>query len=272
MHKKTFEPGIHDISNDEYHSSEGISRSGIMEYMKSPLHYHHKYLNPEYIIKPSSPDMVFGSAFHCAVLEPSKFKEDYYISQNFDKRTTIGKAGYAKSLIESKGKILIEQSDLDIIKEMHNMLEEDNKASELIRGAQYEKSIYWIDEETGITCKARPDIWHDGFIVDLKTTRDASYRAFSRDFYSMGYALQLGIMHEATKSIGKPITTFIDLAIEKLPPYAFAIYTIDESVLEFGINQFHHYLKLIKESVDKDKWEGYKVQTIMLPAYANLEE
>jgi hypothetical protein len=42
VHKMKFENGIHAITNEQYHSSEGISRSDLMRFKKSPMHFKHK--------------------------------------------------------------------------------------------------------------------------------------------------------------------------------------------------------------------------------------
>lgn len=271
--RKVFIPGIYDISNQEYHDSAGISRSSIKEFAKTPRHYWNKYLNPRYIKQQQSNEMIFGSAFHCYVLEYEKFCSEYFVAENFDKRTKAGKEGYLNMIAISKGKILIERDEMDLITSMEKSIMSDPQAKELIKDAQYEASIYWVDPETQLLCKCRPDILHDNFIVDLKTTKDASPRSFQRDFYNYGYPLQLAMMHEGVKHVlGRNITNFIDLAVEKSDPYLSAIYPIDESALQFGIEQFHFYLRKMKECFDKNEWPGYKVQTISLPSYATIED
>ena len=273
LEKKIYAPGIYDITNEQYHSSAGISRSGVMEFKRSPKHYWYKYLNPNYVSKPQTAAMIFGSALHCYILEPEKFKKEYAISKNFDKRTTAGKQAYAQMLAESAGKMLIDQSDFEIILGMAESVNSDPQAKGLITDAQYEKSIYWTDEETGLLCKCRPDIMHENFIVDLKSTLDASPKAFQRSFYGYGYALQLGMIHEGIKAVtGKSIFNFIDLAVEKDAPFCPAIYPIDEYTLQFGIDEFHYYLLRMKECFDSNQWPSYATQTISLPAYATIGE
>jgi len=271
--RRIYTPGIYDLTNDEYHESAGISRSGIMEFKRSPKHYWYKYLNADYLKKESSKEMIFGSALHCYILEPERFDNEYYITQNWDRRTKEGKSNYAKMLIESAGSILISGDDFDLIQQMAGSIKDDSQAIELITDAQYEKSIYWIDPETQLLCKVRPDILHSNFIVDLKTTKDASYSAFQRDFYYYGYALQIAMMYEASKhALNVPITNFIDLAIEKTEPYLHAIYPIDEVTIDHGRNEFHFYLKQMKECFEKNEWPGYKLQTLSLPNYAKIED
>ncbi len=296
--RRIYTPGIYDLTNDEYHESAGISRSGIMEFKRSPKHYWYKYLSDNYVRKDSTEDMIFGSALHCYILEPQRFIEEYAIRPaKRDKLPEVPllkdvgreiydakKAAYEAERIKRKdedsafyhsslGKTQIDYEDLDLLHAMSGSIKDDLQALQLISDAQYEKSIYWIDPETQLLCKVRPDILHSNFIVDLKTTKDASYAAFQRDFYYYGYALQLGMMYEASKhALDWPITNFIDLAIEKTEPYLHAIYPIDEIAIDHGRNEFHLYLKQMKECFEKNEWPGYKVQTLSLPNYAKIEE
>lgn len=298
MEKKTYPPGIYTISNEHYHQSVGISRSGIMEFKRSPKHYWYKYVNPNHIPAIPTYDMEFGTAVHAYILEPEKFDQEYVVKP--DKREKlpevpllkdVGREEYdkAKKIYEderikrknedadfyrySLGKKQIDKEDLEKIKLMSASIMEDPQTSALITGAQYEKSIYWIDEETKLICKCRPDIMHANFMVDLKTARDASPRTFQREFYDRSYHIQLAMNHMAIKAItGQHITDFIDLVIEKDLPYATAIYPIDEVALEHGINEVHYYLQKIKECFDNNEWPSYSIQTLTLPAYAKIGE
>lgn len=45
--KKVFPVGMHDISNEDYHSSAGISKSGIALLKDETFYYWGTYLNPK---------------------------------------------------------------------------------------------------------------------------------------------------------------------------------------------------------------------------------
>ena len=66
--RSSMEPGIHTISNDAYHNGPGISRSGLMEFKRSPYHYWYKYLNPYYVEDSATPAQIFGNALHEFIL------------------------------------------------------------------------------------------------------------------------------------------------------------------------------------------------------------
>ncbi len=274
LERKIFEPGVYDITNDEYHASAGVSRTGIMEFKKSPKHFWHKYFNPDYQQKKKSAALEFGGALHPYILERDKFDKEFFIAKSnpYHGSSTAGKQFKADMIKEAAGRNIIDEDAFALIKSMASSVLNDDYARELITEAKYEKSIYWIDPDTQLLCKCRPDIWHDNFIVDLKTTKDA-YRPFQRDFYLYGYHLQIAMIHEGIKHTeNKEIVDFIDLALEKFEPFIHVIYPIDESTLHHGIAEFKQYLARLKDCLDSNIWPSYQSQTLSLPGYATIED
>ena len=90
--KNIYENGVHHITNDDYHGSEGLSRSALWKFHKIPALYQHEKLNPLYIKPEQTPAMVFGNLLHCLVLEPEDFESTYAVAPKVDKRTKDGKA------------------------------------------------------------------------------------------------------------------------------------------------------------------------------------
>ena len=72
-------------SNEKYHSSPGISASGLKAiYKKSVYHF----LNQ----KPfESSAMALGTAVHCAMLEPEMYYKDFHVMPKIDRRTKAKK-------------------------------------------------------------------------------------------------------------------------------------------------------------------------------------
>lgn len=264
--------GMVDITNEQYHSSAGISRSGIVEFRDCPKKYWHRYLNPNYKPKESTKEMIFGTAFHSLILEPAKFETDYFKFEKIDRRTSAGKEAYQDMLNRSAGKLILDSDDLDTLEGMKQSLMADAEAKELITGAYYEKSIYWVDEDTGLLCKCRPDILHNGFVVDLKTTKSAAFRSFNYDFYDSGYHIQLAMISLGLASLGIDMRNFLDLAVEKIAPFCHAIFPIDDEVIDYGIQEFKYNLISIKQCMEKNIWPSYPTTNISLPRWAKREE
>lgn len=269
-----FEPGVYDLSIEQYHNeSPGISRSALMEFKKSPLHYWDKYLNPNKPIQ-EKPEIItvrdplgFGNALHTYILEPREFDRRYRLMPKISRATKAGKELYEDLRSDLNGRELICEEAIAELEGMRSSVVNDPFASGLITDGLYEHSIYWIDKDTGILCKVRPDIWHSNMIVDLKTTSDAEYRSFQRSVFSYGYHIQCGMIYEALRSIGHNITRYFFIAVEKTRPYAVGIYELDEVALERGISDFKELLFRLKDCMDKNHWPGYERSTIGLPAY-----
>lgn len=273
MEQETIQDGVYDISIEKYHNGPGISRSTLMEFMKSPLHYNYKVHNreekkPVDIIRKFNP-LEFGNALHTFVLEPELFFDKYEILPEIDKRTTAGKALFKEIQERAVGKEFIAQDAFDEIELMRDSIMTNEDARSLIEGALYEKSLYWTDPLTGLLCKVRPDIWHSNMIVDLKTTASASLRDFQRSVYGYGYHVQAAMIHEALKYVRSEIVTnFLYIAIEKEAPYAVAVYQLDEEAIKLGIRQFQDILLGIKKCQENDSWPSYQAAIITIPNWA----
>ena len=262
--------GVYNISNEEYHTGEGISRSGIMEFKITPFHYWNAYLNPERPEKkPPTPAMVFGTILHNYILEPGTFDDRYIVAEKVDKRTKFG-ISYHQTLHEEKGIREIIAKDIFLeIKKIAEALWKNELAKALITGAQFEQSFYWTDPDSGILCKARPDIWHSNMICDLKSTDSASPRDFQNALYKYGFHIQAAMINQAIKHVyKKDIREFIYITVEKDFPYAHALYKLDEIALEHGIADYKNKLLQLRDCMETNTWPSYPTQIITLPAYA----
>src|ERR1700739_7402 len=85
------EPGIYpDMTNEHYHRSLAISRSGIMKFLESPYKYWADYINPNRPPKRTTAAMQFGSAFHTLLLEPQKFSDEYIVEIELERLPKVG--------------------------------------------------------------------------------------------------------------------------------------------------------------------------------------
>ncbi len=291
-----YEDGIHDISNEEYHSSKGFSRSQIMLMDKSPYHFWYSAVSGLASKKQETSSLNIGGAFHLMLLQPGLFDNEFIVKPKVDKLTKevrlkdvgreefdrVNQAREAQSLVNkhildifernAQGKTVLTQDQYNMIYSMVFHVKQHEIVDTLIGEAQFERSIFWTDKETGLQFKCRPDIWSNKMIVDLKTTKDANPRMYVNSAYRYGYYLQCGMFFEACEAIGRPIEMFVHLTIEKEEPYVPAVFVMDEKAVEFGREQFNAYKRKIKECMENGKWPGYKVQEISVPKYATIDE
>jgi|SRR5688572_16781091 len=267
-----YSQGIYDISNEEYHESEGVSKSGLMLFKKSPLHYWNRYRNPNKLVsEEQSQSMILGSAFHCLVLEKDDFNHRYFVdNEKIDRRTSEGKKRFEEIKISQRGKILLPTSMFEKINKMADSFFSNPYASKFLENAKIEKSLFWNDRHTDILCKTRPDIWQPNLIIDLKTSADASCDSFRKSIARYGYHIQAAMAQDGIHNCtGSFINEFIYLVVETEEPYAVGIYILDQDSINRGHNEYKTILQKFKEYEDKklDVWEGYKPSLISLPAY-----
>lgn len=270
MQEMTFENGIHDIPNDDYHGSCGISRSVLMEFKKSPYHYQQKYIVDS---APSiaTPAMILGNLIHTLTLEPSKFDDEFVIMPKFDRRTNAGKVNYHAFQATMCGRLAISEDDFTKAQNIAKAVREHELGGSLLECIDVERSIYFDHKGTDIQCKVRPDAWNGSIVIDLKTTADASFRAFQSSAFKYGYFLQAGMIQQALESIGLSLDRFVFIAVEKEFPFAVGIYTLDDEALLWGVNQFNELMINYASCLEKDRWPGYPVQSLTLPRYAQYE-
>ncbi len=257
VEKKVFDPGIYQISNADYHGSTGISRSGISELQKSPLHYWDRYINPKREPKKATAAMTLGSAVHTLVLEPEKFADEFILAEKFDLRKNVDKARKLEFDMLANGKILLNEDDYHLAEIMANAVLTHRIADQILYGSEVEQSLYWVDEASGILCKARPDIWNKEINVlgDLKTARDSTPSHFSWAAKDGNYHIQAAMQIDAVFALtGKRVDQFVFIVVQNERPYKPYIYNVDNIIIEAGRREYKAALQVFKKCFESNDW------------------
>lgn len=269
-------PGVYQNSIEDYHSGPGLSRSSLMNFRdKTPFHYWYKINNPEPreevpIIKKSNA-LDFGNALHTFILEPLEFAKRYMVFEKVNRATKAGKDAYAEAQANANGRQFLCAEAYEELCGMDYAITQHAEARGIIDDALYEQSIYWNDPGTKMLCKVRPDIWHSNLIGDLKTCQSASYEDFQKSIVNHGYHIQAAMIHEGLKhALGIDMRIFLYVAIEKEPPYAVAVYQLDDVALVHGVSQFRKTLREIQQCEENDFWPSYPSAVISLPKWAYI--
>jgi hypothetical protein len=254
-----------DLSNADYHASPAISRGKLWTaFSKSPAH-----AMAEKIAQ--SRAMLIGSVVHVATLEPDLFERDYVRSEKFDKRTNIGKLAAEQFADQNQGKEIVEADIYDLAASIRDSLHSSSTVRSLLNGGKAEHSAFWEDFETGEQCRVRPDLAQPGFILDLKTTQDASPDSFAKSVATFGYHLQDAFYSEGWEQAGGgKIDRFVFLAVEKEPPFAWAIYELDESARAEGRAIMRYALDMLHKCREEKTFPAYPetVTPLALPSWA----
>lgn len=290
------ENGIHDLPNEVYHGSQGISRSAIMEFRRSPYHYWYKYLSNQAPPCVPTTQMKVGEYAHALVLEPKFFKERYVVEPEL---VPLPKVGLLKDLgreeferqkaareavacgneltldyfnKQSEGREVIKRELYMQAQEIADAVLSNDIAMTLFDGVKVEQSIYFTHQLTGLQCKVRPDAWIGSVVTDLKTCADASYSGFQSAAYRGGYFIQAAMIKRALESIGIRLEKFIFFCVEKSPGYPCVYYPVDGEAMYRGEQEFDRLMFKLAECINNSTWDSYEPQSLCYPKYALYEE
>lgn len=249
---------IENMSNADYHASKALSKSGLDEIHKSPLHYWRRYLDPDRQSRKATEAMIIGSAFHTLVLEPQKFEDEYTVMPVIDKRTNAGKADYAAWLEQAGDKQVLDQADYNLLKKMASAIEQHKLASSYLDGfGKAELSIFF--DMGGVPMRCRPDyIRTDGVIVDIKTSTTASASGFRKKAYDMRYHVQAALYAEGyRRAYGEDPKGFVFVVAEKQDPYLVSVFETSTEDYAAGYTELMEDLATYKDCLKANHWPGY---------------
>lgn len=260
--------GLVQCSNAEYHSGPGISKSHLDCIAgKSPLHYWHKYLNPDREPEEPTPAKVLGSAIHSIILEPDLFDEEFAINPGIERRSNAGKAEYAAFLAENAGKTIITDEQAQACYAVRDAVHRHPLARGLLQSGKAEQSFYAIDPETGELIKCRIDYLPDNgsMIVDVKSTEDASPGGFGKSAANYRYPLQTAWYQDVLDAcVGEHPEHWVFLAFEKEPPYAIGVYFADPVDVQRARVAGRRDLQRIVEHKRAGVWPDYGTEALPL--------
>jgi hypothetical protein len=276
-----------DVPAADYHQRElGVANNTALKILRerSPAHYRYWVDNAN---DHDTPAMLFGRAYHCRVLEPERFAEQFVAAPEDPPRRPSQRQRDAKKPsdstrtsiafwdswdAENAGKVALPGEDFDRIEAMYAALIADPLAAGIfLRDGYSEVTMRWVDEPTGIACKARADRWRPGkFIADLKTTDDASPDGFKRSIVKYGYHVQHAHYCDAARACGEAVRNYLIVAQEKEPPYVVGVYHIDAAAEIRGFDLRERGLRRMRECLDADTWPGYAsgITELSLPGWA----
>lgn len=259
------------IPFEDYVRIDAVNQSVLGRMSKSAAHAR------AYMVEPpdSTKEQHRGLAGHVAVLEPKDFGNRYSACPPCDKRTKEGKSIWEAFQREAGVRTVLTRAEWDMAQSISKAVREHPAASRLL-GAKgtSELTAVWKDDATGLTCKGRIDrvavIDGEPWLLDLKTTRDASPFKFSRAVAEYGYHRQAAFYIDGARALGSAVSKFAFIAIEKEPPFAVAVYELDPASIEQGRMECAALLRKYKACVESGIWPGYsaKVEPLRIPEWA----
>jgi hypothetical protein len=272
----TFDPlnpiaGLYDMPHAEYHAlfKHGVmSRSVLMRLADCPA--------AVFVEQEETPAMLRGRAFHCLVLEGREAYEKQFIAWLGGNRTfKAAKEQWAKMQIEAaeKNQTIIDEKDAYLIETAVEAVNLHPFAKRLTLIPCREQSVIWQDEETGIWCRARPDISAEGqgVGIDVKFLSDVSEHGVSRSIQSYGIDVQAAMTLEGMNKVaGKKFDAFLLIAVCPDPPHHVEVFQLDDEWVQRGHNEFHRLLRVERQCREAHSWPNYQYagnQVLTMPGY-----
>jgi hypothetical protein len=273
------EDGIYtDVTIEQYHENKTHVSATTLKYAKESLK-HYKWFLDGKIEREKKSQFSFGNAFELALLAPSEYLEKVAVMPEADwfgevmkgkpdtktvRNTNLYKALRDEWMLNNKGKYVINDTgpeSFETIEEMLSSCYQDSTIQDLIKNTEYQLSLFWTDEESGIKMKTRPDICkrNKNVIVNLKTTLDGSPQAFSKDIAKWEYALQAAIESQGCLRTGlmDSVDKYFWLVVEKVAPFNATIYEFNERDLAAVYDNLRYVLSRIAKAQDQNIWPGY---------------
>jgi exodeoxyribonuclease VIII len=259
--------GILSLPEKQYREAEGISKSAL-DYIappRTPAHFK-AYIDGLLRIE-TTPAMRLGQMIHRAILEPETVSGAWVVKPEGMKFTTKeGKEWQAAQTLP-----IITSSEADIIAGMRESVWSHPAVKRVLANAKTECSLFASGED-GVLRKARIDALPESgnVIVDIKSCQSADADMMAKSVASYRYDVQAAYYLDLCQLLGIDKTEFLFVCVEKTPPYAVAVYALDQQAIEWGRKQYQRDLAAVKHCMAEDHWPSFTqdITTLGLPAWA----
>lgn len=215
---------------------------------------------------------LLGRAIHCAVLEPERFDKEY-VAWDGARRSGFEWECFIEQT--AKGRDVISSDDHGLCLDLRDRVRGDKVVGRYLSSGIPEASITWIDQVTGLTCKARLDFVSnvDGKVtmLDLKTTSGSiTPHAFGRTAAQYHYHTQMAWYRWGLRSgFGCDASAKL-VAITKDAPLDCVVYDVGNEALAVGDEHWRLWLNQVAEAVKRGEWPGVSMveQDLVLPSWA----
>lgn len=255
------------LSNEDYHSlSDHISSSFVKTVAKHSIARATQKFDP-------TPALIFGDAMHTYFEDREKFHNRFVVFDDekivadiLERRPDIINPSMTKDYKTYKSKfeeglkqnqVVINGADMHRIEMMYNSAVNNKVIQSLY--IDYDNTDFW-DEYSFVTTdpdifdllyRVRPDRLlvkdeNPVAIIDWKSCKDASYKAFKTDFFRFRYDLQAVFYCDV---LGIDVDDFYFVAIEKEFPYNTAVYSLEDDTQMNAMKE----LNIIKERIGEWK-------------------
>jgi hypothetical protein len=271
-------PGVHDLTDEDYFNGPlarvSLSSTGARDLLDCPAKFRHNQLNA----RKDTRAFDMGHAAHKLVLgagpELVLFPGTGKNPEAWQKADDIADV----AALRAEGKVPLKPSDYAAVHAMAAALQGHPLAPKLfVRGAP-ERSMVWVDEATGVLCRAKADWLADHGIVDYKTARTVRPSSLPKAVHEHGYYVQAAFYLRGFRATDRSgllrAPFFVFVAQEKEPPYLVTVFQLTDEALAYGDRLCGEALAEYARCEAAGEWPGYStgIEDIALPAWVRTEE
>ncbi len=248
---------IHGQSWDEYRAIDAVNFSTLKVLDHSAKHYRHNLAHPT-----ETDTLRLGTAAHCAVLEPTKFRSRFAVwrerKANGDSAARKGPA-WESFVAEHAGRTIItEDQETDALL-MQSAISSSSDAMFYLSHGSAEVTLLWRIGKR--PCKGRVDFITDlgngPVLVGVKTAVDIRPKPFGRAATRLLYGLQWPFYFDGYEAAtGVRPAEIVEIVVEKKEPHDVIVYGIEEEELDIGRADYLALLERLDECESADSWPG----------------
>jgi hypothetical protein len=262
-------PGIFDVPELDYHADRllapqlgrSLSASGMKTILRCPALFQHEREHG----RTASDSMGIGTVAHALALGNPDSRLRVYDA--YDWRAKAHQAGRAAD--RAQRLTPVHRGELRQASRIAASVRRHATARNILSRGEAERSVYWIDDDTGVTCRARVDWLRDDVIVDFKTAADASPAGFARAVANFRYDIAAAHYIEGVKAVTGHDLPYVFVVAETAPPHLCAVYQLDPGDLEWGRYDAARARRIYAECESSGEWPDYgdEIHTLDLPAW-----
>lgn len=288
-------------SHEAYHANRDIWGHSMLEVAReSMVAAHNVFIAKEGQI-PTSEPLEFGGMLHCLLLEPGSFDARFAVippTVGLDKngRQTAATKEFKEWAEEAKrsGRKVVKTPDFEAACRMRDaILAEPELRSAFEIDHRTEQGIRWVDEETGLPLKCKPDYMREAsdVLLDLKfvgrpdriNVVSLNDDALSRLIHGRGYHRQIAHYSNGYQALtGRYPKLFLLVFVSRHLGHEVAMVRLDPASIDQGHAERRLDYRNVAAALERAEKEGAaawrsanrktRIRTLSLPKYAVREE
>lgn len=260
------------VSEKEYRAYPALNFHTLADFHRDPRAFHDGFFDD----KDVTPAMEFGTALHCRILEPERFRDEYAVfhapinektGAPYGANTNAYKEARDNWTQENEGKIVLTEQDAETLGKLIDAYTFHANAAAIMREPIVKEQpvkatiqIHPTSDET-IEVKGKIDALTTAGLVDLKTTSaldDGTGRdRFRYAIYDYKYIVQLAFYRMILREIGfaGDLHCWI-IAFEKQEPNRVAVYLFEDAVIDAAEQTARNWLASWNNARKHDRYRS----------------